>query len=198
MGMIQKVLKHCRRTVIVLGTGMLAISVPAQTQAGGLDGLFNDLKNSVERTVVEQVRGTVGDSGGAAAGQDTAAAQAGGSQSGQRGAAKAPHPDAHHVDWDTKFTSTGLANRKLLGHHFKFYCPPAPSRLTPRHFKGTDRYAFHTLICRAGVHAGRISLDGGNVTLRMEDGNMKLTGSTRNGFTTKSGYSGVRTLVFVN
>lgn len=111
---------------------------------------------------------------------------------------QSPHPDAHHIDWDTKFTRTGLANRKLIGHEFRFYCPPAPSRMTPRRVYGTDVYRFDVWICRAAVHAGKIDLNGGNVTLKMLEGNVKLRGSTRNGITSKNGSSGVRSTVFVN
>ncbi|GMG84769.1 hypothetical protein LNKW23_39850 [Paralimibaculum aggregatum] len=114
------------------------------------------------------------------------------------GTVRQPHPDAHHIDWDTKFTRTGLADRKLVGHEFRFYCPPAPSRLTPRRVYGTDVYRFDVWICRAAVHAGKIDLGGGNVTLKMLDGNVKLQGSTRNGITSKDGFSGVRSTVFVN
>ena len=109
-----------------------------------------------------------------------------------------PHPDAHHLTWDTKFTATGLADRKLVGHEFRFYCPPAPSRLVPRRLIGTDSYAFHSVVCRVAVHAGRINLNGGNITVKMNPGNIRLTGSTRNGFTTKDGPSGIRSLTFVN
>lgn len=101
------------------------------------------------------------------------------------------------IDWDTKFTRTGLANRDLLGQEFAFFCPEAPAKMTPRRVIGTDRYAFDSIICRAAVHAGHITLAGGPVVLRMEPGTLNLYGSTRNGIETDNGQSSVRTVIFL-
>lgn len=101
------------------------------------------------------------------------------------------------IDWDTKFTRTGLANRDLVGQEFTFHCPRAPADLRARRVVGTDRYAFDSMICRAAVHAGQLSLSGGPVTLRMEPGSKDLIGSNRNGIETKNGSSTVRTVTFV-
>lgn len=101
------------------------------------------------------------------------------------------------LDWDTKFTRTGLANRDLVGQSFTFACPAAPSDMRPRRVVGTDRYAFDSMICRAAVHAGHLDLDGGSITLRMESGSKDLIGSKRHGIETKDGGSVVRTIVFV-
>lgn len=101
------------------------------------------------------------------------------------------------IDWDTKFTRTGLANRDLIGQDFAFLCPAAPADMRARRVVGTDRYAFDSMICRAAVHDGQISLAGGPVVLRMEQGSADLVGSTRNGIETKNGSSTVRTVVFV-
>jgi len=104
---------------------------------------------------------------------------------------------APRIDWDTKFTRTGLANRDLVGQHFTFQCPQAPADMRARRVVGTDRYAFDSMICRAAVHAGQLSLSGGLVTLRMEPGGKDLIGSKRNGIETKNGSSIVRTITFV-
>ncbi|MEM1088276.1 MAG: LCCL domain-containing protein [Pseudomonadota bacterium] len=104
---------------------------------------------------------------------------------------------APRIDWDTKFTRTGLANRDLVGQHFTFHCPQAPADMRARRVVGTDRYAFDSMICRAAVHAGQLSLSGGPVTLRMEPGGKDLIGSKRNGIETKNGSSVVRTVTFV-
>lgn len=104
---------------------------------------------------------------------------------------------APRIDWDTKFTRTGLANRDLLGQTFTFKCPAAPADMRPRRVVGTDRYAFDSMICRSAVHAGQIDLAGGFVTLRMDPGSKDLIGSTRNGIETKDGGSVVRTIMFV-
>ena len=104
---------------------------------------------------------------------------------------------APRIDWNTKFTRTGLANRDLVGQHFTFHCPQAPADMRARRVVGTDRYAFDSMICRAAVHAGQLSLSGGPVTLRMEPGVNDLIGSKRNGIETKNGSSVVRTVTFV-
>lgn len=176
-----------RLAAAAFGAAALWAALGGVAQADALGGLLRELKGAADK--IEARAGGGGDGGGATPYQREAQ---------PRGPVEAPHPRAYHLTWDEKFTSTGLANRKLIGHDFKFYCPPAPSKLTPRRIHGTDRYAFHAVVCRAAVHAGRITFSGGNVTVRMLEGNMKLVGSTRNGVTTKSGSSGIRTLVFVD
>jgi hypothetical protein len=101
------------------------------------------------------------------------------------------------IKWDTKFTATGFAYKQLIGQRFSFNCPPAPSNLRPRHIVGTDSYAFKSLICPAAVHAGKITTEGGIVTVQMNPGTKKLVGSVRNGIETKDGASGLSALSFV-
>lgn len=101
------------------------------------------------------------------------------------------------LDWDTKFTRTGLANRELVGQQFAFYCPRAPEDMRPRRVVGTDSYAFDSMICRAAVHAGAITTDGGPVIVQMNDREPELVGSIRNGIESSNGSSGVRSLTFV-
>ena len=102
------------------------------------------------------------------------------------------------VNWDTKFTSTGLGYKQFIGQRFSFDCPKAPGNLRARRVVGTDSYAFKSMICRAAVHAGSITTDGGLVTVQMNPGSTKLSGSTRNGIETKDGSSGLSALTFVN
>lgn len=102
------------------------------------------------------------------------------------------------IKWDTKFTTTGFAHRQLVGQRFTFNCPAAPSNLRPRRVVGTDSYAFHSMICRAAVHAGKITTDGGIVSVQMDPGMPKLVGSIRNGIESKDGPGGHRTLSFVD
>ena len=103
---------------------------------------------------------------------------------------------APRLKWNTKFTSTGLANMKLVGQQFVFHCPMAPANLAGRRVYGTDRYAFNSLVCLAAVHAGHITEDGGFVTVQMEEPAGKLEGSIRYGIESKSGPAGTRQLVF--
>ena len=102
------------------------------------------------------------------------------------------------VKWDTSFTKTGVASKHLIGQQFTFNCPKAPSNLLLRRMKGTDLYAFHSVICQAAVHAGQITMDGGFVTVRMNPAEKKLVGSVRHGIETKDGTSGSSALSFVD
>lgn len=101
------------------------------------------------------------------------------------------------ITWDTRFTMTGFAYKPLLGQRFTFDCPAAPKNLHSRRVVGTDSYAFASMICRAAVHAGTMTLDGGLVTVQMNPGTQKLVGSVRNGIETKDGSSGLGAISFV-
>ncbi len=105
---------------------------------------------------------------------------------------------APRLDWKKKFTATGFANKKLLGQQFTFNCNPAPRNLKPRRIVGTDLYPFNSVICVAAVHAGKISMDGGLVTVQLEPGQKKLAGSIRNGIESKDGSGGHTTIAFVD
>jgi len=102
------------------------------------------------------------------------------------------------IKWDTKFTSTGFAYREMIGQRFTFNCPPAPSRMMHRRIVGTDHYAFHSIVCQAAVHAGKITMEkGGLVSVQIEP-KKKLVGSIRRGFESKNGSSGIRSITFID
>ena len=90
------------------------------------------------------------------------------------------------ITWETRFTRTGFAHRHLVGQRFTFRCPPAPHDLRSRIVYGTDSYDFSSIICLAALHAGKITKDGGIVTVQMDAGVPELVGSIRNGVETKS------------
>ena len=103
------------------------------------------------------------------------------------------------LKWDTKFTATGFAYKDLIGQRFTFNCPPAPSRMKDRRIVGTDSYAFHSMVCSAAVHAGKITKEsGGMVSVQIDPKMPKLVGSIRNGIESKSGSGGIRTISFVD
>ena len=105
---------------------------------------------------------------------------------------------APRINWDTKFTRTGLANRNLVGQYFTFHCSAASGNPVPRRVYGTDRYAFSSLICLSAVHAGQLTFAGGFVTLRMHADMEKLEGSIRHGIESRGGGGGARSLSFVS
>ncbi len=101
------------------------------------------------------------------------------------------------IDWDTRFSQTGLANRKLVGQTFAFRLSAKPNDRRARLVYGTDVYAFATPIGWAALHAGRVDSNGGVVEVKLNAGVTQLTGSTRNGVTTRSKRGDSRTIVFV-
>jgi len=102
------------------------------------------------------------------------------------------------IDWETKFTRSGFGYRRLIGQRFTFRCPPAPSNLRARIVYGTDTYDFSSMICRAALHAGKITTKGGIVTVEIGPGVPKFVGSIRNGIETKSKGGSDRSLIFVD
>ncbi|MEO1233118.1 MAG: LCCL domain-containing protein [Myxococcota bacterium] len=103
---------------------------------------------------------------------------------------------APRLKWSTKFTTTGLAYRKLVGQRFVFHCPPAPDKLPGRRVYGTDRYAFNSYVCLTAVHAGRLTPSGGFVAVEMIEPQGQLEGSHRHGIESKSAGPGDRQLIF--
>lgn len=101
------------------------------------------------------------------------------------------------IQWDTKFTSTGFANRKLIGQRFTFRCGSVPLDRKARLVFGTDHYDFASKIGWAALHAGALTREGGIVTLQINPGGRKLVGSIRNGLETRGKGSSDRTIKFV-
>lgn len=110
----------------------------------------------------------------------------------------AQEPYIPRLKWDTKFTRTGFAYKRLAGQRFTFNCPVAPKGKKLRQIYGTDSYAFNSTVCVAALHAGKITQDGGLVHLQLNDGKDKLVGSIRNGVESKDGPGGRNTVSFVD
>ena len=101
------------------------------------------------------------------------------------------------LQWDDKFSQTGLANIRLTGQRFAFECPGAPGNLAGRRVYGTDSYPLNSYVCMAAVHAGQISDAGGFVLVQMDPAlEGKFVGSTRNGVESKNGPKSPRSISF--
>lgn len=101
------------------------------------------------------------------------------------------------LEWDDKFSQTGLANIRLTGQRFAFDCPTAPSKLAGRRVYGTDSYPLNSYVCLAAVHAGQISKGGGDVLVQMDPApEGKFVGSSRNGIESKNGPKSPRSITF--
>lgn len=101
------------------------------------------------------------------------------------------------LEWDDKFSQTGLANIRLTGQRFAFECPGSPSNLAGRRVYGTDSYPLNSYVCLAAVHAGQISQAGGFVLVQMDPALQgKFVGSIRNGIESKNGPKSPRSISF--
>ncbi|MCG8691519.1 MAG: hypothetical protein MI806_09955 [Minwuiales bacterium] len=105
---------------------------------------------------------------------------------------------APRIDWETQFTKTGLAYRQLVGQRFTFNCHPAPQNMRERIVVGTDVYEYSSLVCRAAVHAGKMTTAGGLVTVQMGPRQKELVGSIRNGIESQDGSGRNNTISFVD
>lgn len=101
------------------------------------------------------------------------------------------------LDWDVKFTRSGFAYRHLIGQQLTFRSPPAPRDRKMRLVFGTDAYDFSSHIFQAALHAGKLTENGGLVTVQINGKVPRLLGSLRNGVETRSKGSGDRTISFV-
>ncbi len=104
---------------------------------------------------------------------------------------------APRLQWDDKFSQTGLANIRLTGQRFAFDCPSAPASLAGRRVYGTDSYPLHSYVCMAAVHAGQITKAGGPVLVQMDPAlEGKFVGSIRHGIESKNGPKSPRSITF--
>lgn len=84
------------------------------------------------------------------------------------------------VSW----TTDARAWRGMNGTRVRFDCPLGASVGA---VYGSDPYTDDTPVCGAGVHAGRIDLDGGVVVIEVRAGAASYSASTRHGVST-NGY----------
>jgi hypothetical protein len=83
-----------------------------------------------------------------------------------------------------------------VGERYLFQCPPEGG---VRPIWGTDTYTSDSSVCTAAVHSGLITFaQGGNVVIENRPGLESYVGSYRNGVTSSSYPSWVRSFVFVD
>lgn len=90
-----------------------------------------------------------------------------------------PAQSAGTVDWSTNATRFRGQN----GTRVTYVCPGPGSART---VWGTDLYTDDSSVCTAGVHAGRLTLGGGSVTIELRPGASGYVGSARNGVTSSN------------
>ena len=103
---------------------------------------------------------------------------------GLMGAALAPSPAVHEVDWRTSPLDLNL--RGLDGERFRFRCPAG--KAAPGQVVGSGPYTDASSICAAGEHSGVIrAASGGLVTIEMRPGESHYAASLSH-FVQSEGY----------
>jgi len=87
------------------------------------------------------------------------------------------------ITWSTSPSKMKLRGRN--GQRFSFSCPSREKEATGFAVWGTDIYTDDSYICGAAIHAGRITKQGGTVTIEIRAGQSSYTGTTRNGIRTR-------------
>lgn len=85
------------------------------------------------------------------------------------------------ITWDTTLRKFQFDADKFIGQRLTVHCPPAPVDLIEDGIFGTDFYPSDSPICLAALHAGKITKDGGTITIQLNAGQSKYSGSQRNG-----------------
>jgi hypothetical protein len=95
--------------------------------------------------------------------------------------APAPVPTPVDATWNTIATTYRGEN----GKRYAYICPTIAA-IPVDTIWGTDTYTDDSSICLAAVHAGKVTIAGGTVTIEIKPGQASYTGSTRNGVTSSN------------
>ncbi|MEL6108821.1 MAG: LCCL domain-containing protein [Planctomycetota bacterium] len=90
------------------------------------------------------------------------------------------------IEWDTTLDFFRFDSEKFLGQRLTVRCPPLERNQSLDGVFGTDRYSSESPICLAALHAGKITKEGGTVTIQLMPGEESYEGSTKNGVTSGS------------
>ncbi len=91
----------------------------------------------------------------------------------------APTPTPVAATWSTDAATYRGEN----GKRYAYTCPVV-AEIPGSTVWGTDTYTDDSSVCKAAIHAGKITIAGGTVTIEIRAGQATYTGSTRNGVTT--------------
>ncbi len=107
-------------------------------------------------------------------------------------------PVVPELEWDTGLKKFQFDADKFIGQRFSAVCPPRSIRDEVEPIFGTDVYPSKNPICVAALHAGKITTDGGPVTVQLNPGAESYTGSSRNGIDSGNLPGTPRSMVFVD
>ena len=104
-----------------------------------------------------------------------------------------PLTDAGAIAWNASAPQAAAP-----GSRFAYACAANPTQVGTSPVWGTDVYSYDSSICKAGVHAGKITYAaGGAVRIEMRGDAATFTGSVRNGVTTESWPAASKSFVFL-
>ncbi len=104
-----------------------------------------------------------------------------------------PLTDAGTIAWNVSASQADPPGTRL-----SFFCGANPTQTGTSSVWGTDVYSYDSSICKAGVHAGKITYAaGGAVRIEMRGNAANFTGSLRNGVTTESWSIASKSFVFL-
>ncbi|WP_282605432.1 LCCL domain-containing protein [Pelagibius sp. Alg239-R121] len=107
-------------------------------------------------------------------------------------------PALPELEWNTSLKKFQFDSDKFIGQRFTAQCPPRSIRDKDDPIYGTDVYPSNNPICVAALHAGKITKDGGFVTVQLNPGEEAYTGSSRNEIDSADLPGTPRSLVFVD
>lgn len=107
-------------------------------------------------------------------------------------------PGVPELEWNTTLKKFQFDNDKFIGQRFSAVCPPRSIRDEDDAVYGTDVYPSNNPICVAALHAGKITTDGGPVTVQLNPGEESYVGSSRNDIDSASLPGTPRAMVFVD
>jgi hypothetical protein len=104
-----------------------------------------------------------------------------------------PLTDAGTIAWNISASQADPPGTRL-----SFFCGANPTQTGTSSVWGTDVYSYDSSICKAGVHAGKITFAaGGAVRIEMRGDAATFTGSLRNGVTSESWPVASKSFVFL-
>ncbi|NIA68988.1 hypothetical protein HBA54_10320 [Pelagibius litoralis] len=102
------------------------------------------------------------------------------------------------IELNTTLGNYQFDSDKFIGQRFSAVCPPLSIKDKADAIYGTDVYPSNNPICVAALHAGKVTTDGGKVTVQLNPGLESYEGSSRNDVDSGSLPGTKRSMVFVD
>lgn len=111
---------------------------------------------------------------------------------------QAQNSQVPEIGWESRLSSMGLDKVENIGQSYSFFCQAASEGLIHSPIWGTETYTLNSSICTSAVHSGMItSQKGGEVTVKLLEGQQFYTGSNKNGITSQDNRSTSTSFSFI-